>query len=945
MKINESIFLAVACLALTMETNAQLTLPSLNLSNSSCGYFDYTGIHLANTGPTGGANNQLTVGTNGDYQFISANEIRMKDYFHAGTSPGATGIFHAYIGNQQLNAAILQPSNPAAVMRYEKVEIGVDLSSIPGIDSRTATFLADVVPNYKPGTAAYNTALQNGTIINPYDPEHISIDVVFFRPSSPNANGIVRHGFYYKNYQYLGTPPTDWSPLADPYEWRIRFSPDEAGTWAGYISVWVNGQLLPENYMFTFTVTSTLANPGFVKVGPNPAYLQFSGTNDSYFPVGGNYGWTRGHYNHITYTSPGCYTLNCPFNSDSRIGPDIRSELHNYADQLSASDGNFTRLLMSPWDMQIEREKLGNYDTRQVEMWELDDYVDYLGQKNIYLLLGQINADLSGTGLGNPAYSEDWTWNPYNSNVPVSTNSNAAFKGISGVMTPGDFLTNATAKKFYKNRLRYIESRWGYSPFVAMYELLSEVDMIKDYWSQGAAFHTATMDWLDEMASYLKYDLKSHMLTTLTYTGDGFRETQLEYIWEKPSIDVVNAHSYFSREAGSRIESNMSTSTLAQISPYVKLLLIDEHDQPADAGWDKITHCTDFSMHDKAWASALSGYCGTGMPWGWKRYNTNIYFQSGGSFSYGPPNAYYGEYEKNYPALVSFISLIDLQNHTYQHSQSLQSNQQYEVFKMVRDDQQEVYGWVHNRSFNFYNFTPNCMNTFSSFPYTTMQGYFNTQPASNWYYLNSPQNENDPPNTPGTPVIPGAGLFYDEDQYISVAFPGAIDMYNYYPLGSQPIIVTGLLPNEYYNVSWYWTWGTNGGTENLAYNVQVQTNNDGKLGINVPPTGMDAFGVDHPGDWAFVLTYMPMRMALIQATQFSELKVEPNPSAGEFTLRGNTGTSAEVEIYSSNGMLLYKKKTTYTDGYTIDLSDQSPGVYLVRIISGTEVKTIRLIKN
>ncbi len=73
--------------------------------------------------------------------------------------------------------------------------------------------------------------------------------------------------------------------------------------------------------------------------------------------------------------------------------------------------------------------------------------------------------------------------------------------------TPKDFFTNAESKAMYKNRLRYLIARWGYSPAIAAWEFFNEID--------NAVFtptphdsvlieHQVITQWHDEMSTYLK---------------------------------------------------------------------------------------------------------------------------------------------------------------------------------------------------------------------------------------------------------------------------------------------------------------------------------------------------------------------------------------------------------------------------------------------------------
>ncbi|MFM7310259.1 MAG: hypothetical protein ACKOZY_06605, partial [Flavobacteriales bacterium] len=115
------------------------------------------------------------------------------------------------------------------------------------------------------------------------------------------------------------------------------------------------------------------------------------------------------------------------------------------------------------------------------------------------------------------------------------------------VRDPVDFLTSPCAQKFYKNKLRYIIARWGYSPNIYVLELMSEMNNIgngsewevnldtdgdgqKDdaiehaieslYMSDPVRTRRAVSAWHDEMARFIHQDLQHgrHCIAA-DYTG------------------------------------------------------------------------------------------------------------------------------------------------------------------------------------------------------------------------------------------------------------------------------------------------------------------------------------------------------------------------------------------------------------------------------------------
>lgn len=857
---------------------------SLNLNNSTCGYYAPNNIYFANPGPSGGANNQLNVGNSGDYTFVANNKIVIKDNCHiVASNPNSNNNCHLMVANQNLDATILSPANINAVKKFEKVEIGV---SLPNLTGKIDEFINDSGHNYyKPGTAFYDNKFADNTIINPYDPNHILISAMFFRPSSPNANGISRDGFYYEPVTNVlnGQDKVNWVNVATNYNWRIRFAPNEVGEWNGYITVWIGGVLQPQNYFFNFTVINNNDNPGYVEINQiNKRYFKFSGTGETYFPIGTNCAWQE--------EQEPCTTsvYNCNDNNDNRMVPNTIDKLYNFVNIMSNTSnpndrgGNTTRLIMCPGGFQIEFEKLGNYSTRRAEMWELDNYINYLDSNNVYLILSQSNNDLIYESTPNPlpSYSSYWLWNPYNENDPVN-DPNHNYKGITGVGYPKDFLTNATAINLYKNRLRYIEARWGYSTYISMNELFTEIEVSK--FSCVAAskevYETDMEQWINMITSYIKNDLKSKHILTLSYVGDhDYLYNNTRNMWDLPNLDVISVHSYEAGEQSSRQEYIDMNYFLNDLTLRNKPYYLNENDGVI---YYRLDICTDRLIHNLSWSTCFSGLSGSGLSWEWIRYRLD-------DPGYGNTNDYSGEYEINYRGLRKFINNINFKDYSYTPINGLSTNKKYEYFYLKRNNHDYATGWVHNRSFNHFNHQGDCYNA-NSIPSNVHNVYFDnnindilydsyvppTPPSlpsngeswiktgnhydANYWFLCAPQVASttfrvDTWDKETGFVQTNSSYYSNQDNYLNAFYPQIqYENFQNFPInGTDPgnvCLIDGLNPYTFYNIKWYWTWGANRGE---LYNTFLQaTNSWGLLSVYPPPTGYN--GVLYPGDWAFIV--------------------------------------------------------------------------------------------
>lgn len=80
----------------------------------------------------------------------------------------------------------------------------------------------------------------------------------------------------------------------------------------------------------------------------------------------------------------------------------------------------------------------------------------------------------------------------------------------------------------------------------------------------------------------------------------------------------------------------------------------------------------------------------------------------------------------------------------------------------------------------------------------------------------------------------------------------------------------------------------------------------------------------------------------------NNVKIYPNPNNGNFTIEADlsTRTNANVYIFNLMGQLISVKKysNVLTLNEYIDIQSKSPGIYIIKIIAGTDYKTYKIIK-
>jgi hypothetical protein len=240
-------------------------------------------------------------------------------------------------------------------------------------------------------------------------------------------------------------------------------------------------------------------------------------------------------------------------------------QLHEMADvynydymltEFAKNGGNFYRTWMCSWNLPIDYKGPFNNSRYTVS----DDYynpsalarMDHLMKLSesldlyIMLTLGQGGFDIRNRGVVNSSR---------------------------------EFFASHKARDWYKNRLRYIVARWGYSPSIAMWEFFNEVDNVQFRNRNNPIDGKLITDWHNEMSTYIKQiDPYKHIVTTSISHRD------VEGLNSVANIDINQKHIY-----------NNTTVIPSEINRYVY-----EYKKPYIIGefgyeWDWSKNFDDFS--------------------------------------------------------------------------------------------------------------------------------------------------------------------------------------------------------------------------------------------------------------------------------------------------------------------------------------------------------------
>jgi hypothetical protein len=889
-------------------------------------------------------------------EFKGATDITLKPGFHSRNYTG--GRFRAYLENP-LNLSIVTPANnlPGGenVAKLELLEIGMDLPQD----------LKDRVNDY----------LSNGlngqaNRINPYNYEYDKLDlkgnygisVEAYMESPTGTRNRTVYGFYYGNNVYTSNG-TAWSSASTSYPWRIRFAPNETGTWACTIKIKVDNGQHPVTQKFSFTVASS-SNPGNVKVAGNQRYFAFSETNEPYFPNGDNYPWTHSKML-MRYPDPNN-------TSHPQIGfmpPHYKTEYTEFFNRTNAVGGNFTRLGTNSWNMMIERERLGDYSSRQRDMAGIDDLFMMAKEKGIYICFWtMLHTEVSKDTDPNTVQTEGWDWHPYNS-APEPGQPEPQYNGIPGVTQPlhifsyQDPITSRYyGREYLKRRLRYAVARWGYSTSLGMWEIATEIDQIivnhldaiqgtNTGYGNQTVFDNIAAPWVEEMAALVKSMNDPHPTTVSdAHQGDAFKAYRTDFVdhtalWTKPSLDIVSVKLYspdFYRigeaqnrrrfDIAQRVRNAYTSSTGTKPAINKPVFMLETGNSgggPFGAPWTEAAE--QVSYHNQIWASSFSGYAGPGSNW----WHDAIYGIA--PWVNSNPTYYISTFparkkEKNRESLKNFFADVDLINYTWSPYLNKSTDKWVENYYLVSHDGNQAIGWFHNRSHYVNNIGVQA--SCPSYPYVrnpNLYCLFAADPHPQWgcqFYTN--------PNEP-------AGYMTAND-YPATTWNGCADydvnfmnMDKVVSLSNEWITVQQLASSEPFTIYIY----TTSGAGALHSITSAYSDFSGKITFQVPD--MPAGGTEH--DYAYKVIRNGFRTSeqLAQTPKDFALNIVPNPSNGAFDLLIGSEGIKDIFIYDVRGKLVNTLPQVTETKVSLDMTLYPKGTYFVKVITGERVDVKKVV--
>jgi len=325
---------------------------------------------------------------------------------------------------------------------------------------------------------------------NPYDQHDIKLNMMFTTPSGEERK---LPSFFNSEYE-------------SGSEWKAHFAPREVGEHSYYFELFVNGELTDTTEEDVIDVQSSDGD-GFILKNSDPSD-EWTLTYDSGTPfrgVGINIGWEHRSWDDPKYT------------------------YDYFFERLENAGANFVRTWMHAWNLPLDWQQVVSTniysDTDEYfnpgAIERMDELIELSENHGIYLMIA---LDAHGGFISDL----EWPINRYNAENGGPANS------------PSEFFTLEEAKNKYKNRLRYLVGRWGYSTAIAVWELFNEIDNVRNA-EQVSDFHI--FQWHNEMSTYLKsIDPYDHLVST------SISHSEINNLFNVNDIDINQSHLY--RETG-----------------------------------------------------------------------------------------------------------------------------------------------------------------------------------------------------------------------------------------------------------------------------------------------------------------------------------------------------------------------------------------------------------
>lgn len=490
-----------------------------------------------------------------------------------------------------------------------------------------------------------------GAMLNPFDPTEVDVHAVLTSPSGNEKKAI---GFYFQDYfENIQKDEFEEKMTANP--WRIRFAPDELGPWTIEIEILIKGNENPILYTSQFICQKSEHKGPLVTLKTNTEKdrnLYYKQTGERFVTAG------------INISNGGFFSYKPSQNRRQMEG--VR--------KLAEVDGNFVRFEIGAQGALPDWNNIFNYQSKQDEMFAFDRLLSAAEENQIYAILFRHHVEIMGDAWDVP----NWKNNPYRQHFN--------FTKIS------EYFTNKEAIKWQKNNLRYMYARWGYSPYWSFYGYSELEKFINPIIEQEGISNDAAIQlfrkWIVDQNDFIRSELNPDAQFANSYGLMKKDEKKKGYAGILSASDVTALHVYSTIKNANFVNRAETVDEFWNL--YKQPVILEE----IGINDDKLALycCTGIEFHNSIWSTLFMGTTGTGMDWWWDR----------GVMDFG--------YEASLKPALTFVQPVQNSKQAftpYRWSDGRDKKRTLEVYALIREDQQEVYGWLHNATYYWRNLAPN----------------------------------------------------------------------------------------------------------------------------------------------------------------------------------------------------------------------------------------------
>ncbi len=493
---------------------------------------------------------------------------------------------------------------------------------------------------------------------NVYDPDEIQVDV---EASGPSGRVVRFPAFFTQDYRrHLHYNREIVRPIGKPH-WAFRFTPPVAGEYQLRLVVVDRSGEEPETVSSPWRVLQVSASerPGYVRVsGQDPRFFELT-TGQFFYPIGFN-----------------LHTIK-DVRSEKRLNLGVLPDKGTYSfdeyfEQMQANGVNAAEIWMASWSLALEWSSarrdyygLGRYSLANA--WKLDYVLNTARDRGIY-----VHLVLDNHGKMSSHSDQEWSDSPHNLKTDFAAADGACLN------QPVEFFDNAQARRYYRNRNRYIAARWGAQTNIFGIEFWSEGDLITNM--QKAYDDGRYVDWHRQMArEFRELDQGEHLLTT-HFCGDYNKEIKYRNVCELPELAYVVADAY--RGKTPFVEHMIKHQEALKI--FGKPLLVTEFGGTSQAGDYALLRA---DLHGGLWAAFFTGQAGTPFLW-WHAFIHKL------------------KHYQHFKGLAAFMEGIDPRGKEYVFGQAAvgqtvvgeeAAGPNPDVGCLTAGNSQEFYGWIYHK--------------------------------------------------------------------------------------------------------------------------------------------------------------------------------------------------------------------------------------------------------